>query len=460
MARGDAPSPRRVTRRRSVSEDSLVRGRPATVFAMRPPLPLALEAAALRGRGRALARSPAAAAARRCPGSCSGSSIRARSTALARTAAARRRSLVSATNGKTTTAAMVARDPRPRVRLAHNALGREPRLGRRLHPARARATPSSACSRSTRRRCPRSRAASGRGRCCSATSSATSSTATASSSSSPRAGATPSPRCPTTRARRQRRRPAGRRPRARARAARASSALDDPRHARPALQHAADSKYCLRCGTPYDYAAAYVGHLGDYRCPNCGHARPPLDVVAREIELHGLDGASFTLVDARGRRARRAARCPGLYNVYNALAAAALALRARRAARRRSSPGCERFAAAFGRFERIAIGDRRLLMLLIKNPAGANEAVRTLVDGARAARRGRRAERRDRRRPRRLVDLGRRLRAAARRARPRSSRPASRAAELALRFAYGGLAARADRGRPVARARRSTAGSS
>src|SRR5438552_11225226 len=48
--------------------------------------------------------------------------------------------------------------------------------------------------------------------------------------------------------------------------------LDDPAHARPALQHAADSKYCIRCGTPYDYAAAYVGHLGDYRCPKCGRS--------------------------------------------------------------------------------------------------------------------------------------------------------------------------------------------
>jgi UDP-N-acetylmuramyl tripeptide synthase len=42
--------------------------------------------------------------------------------------------------------------------------------------------------------------------------------------------------------------------------------LDDVRHSRPALQHAADSKYCLRCGAPYAYAAAYVGHLGDYHC--------------------------------------------------------------------------------------------------------------------------------------------------------------------------------------------------
>jgi UDP-N-acetylmuramyl tripeptide synthase len=43
--------------------------------------------------------------------------------------------------------------------------------------------------------------------------------------------------------------------------------------------------------------------------------------------------------------------------------------------------GLGRFSAAFGRFERIAVGDKGILLLLIKNPAGANEAVRTLVDG-------------------------------------------------------------------------------
>src|SRR5207248_1373224 len=100
--------------------------------------------------------------------------------------------------------------------------------------------------------------------------------------------------------------------------------LDDPRLARSGLQHAADSKYCVRCGTPYDYAAAYVGHLGDYRCPACGHARPPLTLAAREIELAGLESASFTLVAPEGSR-RVELSVPGLYNVYNALAAGALA---------------------------------------------------------------------------------------------------------------------------------------
>ncbi|HSP72212.1 MAG TPA: Mur ligase family protein, partial [Gaiellaceae bacterium] len=155
--------------------------------------------------------------------------------------------------------------------------------------------------------------------------------------------------------------------------------LDDPSVARPALQHAADSKYCLVCGTPYEYAAAYVGHLGDYRCPNCGHARPPLDVVARSLELAGLEHASFDLVAPEGTR-RVTLALPGLYNVYNALGAASLCL-ALGVPLDDVAAGLERFSAAFGRFERIALGDRRLLMLLIKNPAGANEAVRTIVGG-------------------------------------------------------------------------------
>src|SRR5207248_2621036 len=155
--------------------------------------------------------------------------------------------------------------------------------------------------------------------------------------------------------------------------------LDDPAVGQPALQHAADSKYCVRCGTPYDYAVAYVGHLGDYRCPNCGHARPRLELVARSVELHGLERSSFDLVAPEGTR-RVALALPGLYNVYNALAAAALAC-ALGSSPDEIADGLARFNAAFGRFERIAVGDKRLLLLLIKNPAGANEVVRTLVDG-------------------------------------------------------------------------------
>ena len=155
--------------------------------------------------------------------------------------------------------------------------------------------------------------------------------------------------------------------------------LDDSRHARPALQHAADSRYCIVCGHPYEFAAAYVGHLGDYRCPSCGHARPELQVVAREIELHGLESVAFELVTPSGST-RIELRLPGLYNVYNAVGAAALA-QALGSSLDEIKSGLGRFDAAFGRFERIASGDKSILVLLIKNPAGANEVVRTLEDG-------------------------------------------------------------------------------
>src|SRR5688572_6360399 len=164
----------------------------------------------------------------------------------------------------------------------------------------------------------------------------------------------------------------------RGRAATIPFGLDDPTHSRPALQHAADSRYCVVCGQPYEFLAAYVGHLGDYRCNACGHSRPTLAVAAKAIELRGLDGTSFELVTPEGATPVRLP-LPGLYNVYNAVGAAALA-QTLGASLAEIRNGLERFGAAFGRFERIPVDGKSILVLLIKNPAGANEVVRTLED--------------------------------------------------------------------------------
>ena len=155
--------------------------------------------------------------------------------------------------------------------------------------------------------------------------------------------------------------------------------VDDPRHGRTALQHAAESKYCIRCGTPSEYVAAYVGHLGDYRCPACEHARPPLDVAARRIELRGLIASRFRLETPVGAVEIELA-LPGLYNVYNATAAASLSI-SLGASLSEVRAGLKAFSAAFGRFERIPTGGKTVVMLLVKNPAGANEVLRTLETG-------------------------------------------------------------------------------
>jgi len=212
--------------------------------------------------------------------------------------------------------------------------------------------------------------------------------------------------------------------------------LDDRRHARPSLQHAADSTYCSGCGRPYLYAAAYVGHLGEYRCPAGDRERLPLDVAARAIELHGLAGSSFTLELPEGS-VRVRLRLPGLYNVYNATAAATLAS-VLGASPAEIGRGLERFASAFGRFERIVVGDRSVLVLLVKNPAGANEAVRTLLEGAppRTALVALNDELADGRDVSWIWDVDYEPLLAVLEGVVVSG---SRAAELALRFAYGGL---------------------
>ena len=152
--------------------------------------------------------------------------------------------------------------------------------------------------------------------------------------------------------------------------------IDDAAQALPELQHAFDAKHCRRCGHPYEYERAFVGHLGHYSCPNCGAERPQPDVAATRIELHGMDGSTVTLRTPQGEL-RLGLPLPGLYNVYNALAATTAALQVGvEGTRAASALGTMR--SAFGRVETIPMAGRRVSILLIKNPAGANEVLRTL----------------------------------------------------------------------------------
>jgi UDP-N-acetylmuramyl tripeptide synthase len=153
--------------------------------------------------------------------------------------------------------------------------------------------------------------------------------------------------------------------------------IEDPAQAVPELQHAFDAKHCRRCGAPYRYERAFVGHLGHYTCPNCEADRPAPDVFATDIELRGIEGSSFTVTTPTGQM-RLSLPLPGLYNVYNALAAVAAGQRLG-LGETEISAGLEAVKAVFGRVETIEVEGRKLSILLIKNPAGANEVLRTLA---------------------------------------------------------------------------------
>ena len=173
--------------------------------------------------------------------------------------------------------------------------------------------------------------------------------------------------------------------------------VEDDSLAMAGMAHAADAKHCRRCGAPYIFDAVYLGHLGHYRCPSCGQQRPRPQVWASDVVLEGVRAARFTLHTPAGE-AQVALALPGLYNVYNALAAAALAC-ALDVPLEQILAGLQQTQAAFGRAETIvlkpasngagssapfpdaaaAAAPRELRILLVKNPAGADEVLRTLA---------------------------------------------------------------------------------
>jgi UDP-N-acetylmuramyl tripeptide synthase len=155
--------------------------------------------------------------------------------------------------------------------------------------------------------------------------------------------------------------------------------VEDDSLALPGLAHAADAKHCRRCGAPYVFDAVYLGHLGHYHCPSCGQARPAPAVTASAVRLEGVRAARFTLRTPAGE-SPVSLTLPGLYNVYNALAAAALA-HALGVEQQTIVAGLQDTRAAFGRAESVTLSraQRELQILLVKNPAGANEVLRTLA---------------------------------------------------------------------------------
>ena len=227
--------------------------------------------------------------------------------------------------------------------------------------------------------------------------------------------------------------------------------IDDASQALPELQHAFDAKHCRRCGHPYAYERAFVGHLGHYSCPNCGAKRPTPDVAATKIELQGMSGSRSTIRTPDGE-IQLQLPLPGLYNVYNALAAITAGLRLG-VAPQRIAAALGEMRAAFGRVETIAVERRRRLDPADQEPGRRQRGAADPEPGGRAGadRPLARAQRPDRRRARRLLGLGRRLRAARRRGQAGGLRRHPGAGDGAAPQVRR-LADRADRGDPRDRA--------
>ena len=134
----------------------------------------------------------------------------------------------------------------------------------------------------------------------------------------------------------------------------------------------ADSKFCKFCKTPYSYNFVTYNHLGDYYCTGCGYKRPTLKYGVYEIVELTAESSTVKFGDTKIFLGQS-----GVYNIYNALCAYSITkeLNIDDSCIKKS---LESQSSSFGRQEIINIDDKEAKIILVKNPAGYNQALDTL----------------------------------------------------------------------------------
>ena len=158
--------------------------------------------------------------------------------------------------------------------------------------------------------------------------------------------------------------------------------LDDPGLLRPELSHGADAKFCPRCGSAFIFEGVYFGHVGRYRCPTGDFTRPAPDVRATSVRISGMERTQLDVTDGT-ETVSVDVPLSGLYNAYNVVLAMAGA-QAIGVSLRRSAAALSSFIPAFGRMEKTVVEGREAVLLLAKNPTGFNEVLRTSIEFGRA----------------------------------------------------------------------------
>lgn len=134
----------------------------------------------------------------------------------------------------------------------------------------------------------------------------------------------------------------------------------------------ADAKFCKVCKAPYEYNFITYNHLGDFYCSSCGYKRADLKYYVSDI-IELTPNSSSVFINETPITIGQS----GAYNIYNGLCAYSIA----------SEIGIESDIIAhslseqdssFGRQEDILIEGKKAKIILVKNPAGYNQAIDTL----------------------------------------------------------------------------------
>jgi len=139
----------------------------------------------------------------------------------------------------------------------------------------------------------------------------------------------------------------------------------------------ADAAFCIHCKSRYEYLSTSFGHLGHFKCPNCGYERPSAQIECTQVLEYDNLSSTIEIKIPDGKITVKLA-LPGLYNIYNALAGTAaghlLELKEEDLVY-----VLEGFECGFGRMETLSVNGLNLKMILVKNPTGFNQVLKYLM---------------------------------------------------------------------------------
>ncbi|HHY28900.1 MAG TPA: DUF1727 domain-containing protein [Desulfitobacterium dehalogenans] len=132
-----------------------------------------------------------------------------------------------------------------------------------------------------------------------------------------------------------------------------------------------EARFCPHCGEELAYTLYHYGQLGIYACP-CGYKRPDPPVLARNVKA-SEDGIQFKVEPTSYSIALQ-----GYYNLYNALAAMTAAKRIG-IKDREIQRGLREFVPQAGRMEQFILPQGPVTLTLVKNPTGFNQVIQTVL---------------------------------------------------------------------------------
>ncbi|HZK43651.1 MAG TPA: MurT ligase domain-containing protein [Syntrophomonadaceae bacterium] len=131
-----------------------------------------------------------------------------------------------------------------------------------------------------------------------------------------------------------------------------------------------EGKYCVFCGEKLTFRRYHYAQLGKFCCPNCQNENPTSNFVGHDLIMDPM--ISFCVNDIHIKSYYQ-----GFYNAYNILAAVSLA----KLIGLRDKPIIEaikKYQPRAGRMENFFINSKQLVLILVKNPTGLNQALSAL----------------------------------------------------------------------------------